>query len=148
MSESEFKKEAITPTVSIIDANTVDASLTGKLVKVALSQTANNVAQSFNARGKIIEGVGENTSKIILHVYYDGEDNVSFIVSAKHKKQMTYYDLASTKLKKGMNTIEINLGSKNWEKLGNIEYVAMYLGAKKGEPARTIYIADSVIYEK
>jgi hypothetical protein len=24
----------------------------------------------------------------------------------------------------------------------------MYLGAKKGEPARTIYIADSVIYEK
>ena len=84
---------------------------------------------------------------MVIHIYYEGDDEVAFIVSAKHKKQMTYFDLTSVKLTKGMNTIEITLASKNWEKLGDIEYIAMYLGAKKGEPARTIYIVDSVIYE-
>ena len=147
MSASEFKKESVTPTVEIIDANTVNADLTGKLVKVDVPQTPNNVAQSFNIRGKIIEGVGAKASKMIIHIYYEGDDEVAFTVSAKHKKQVTYYDLTNVKLTKGMNTIEITLASKNWEKLGDIEYIAMYLGLKKGEPARTIYIADSVIYE-
>ena len=148
MSTDEFKKEGVTPTATIVDANTVDGTLTGKLVKIELPKTANNVAQSFNARGKILEGVGATAAKMVLHVYYEGEDEVNFIVSAKHAKQMTYYDLTSTKLKKGMNTIEITLAGKNWDKLGNISYIAMYLGAKKGEPARTVYIADSVIYQK
>ena len=148
MSTDEFKKEGVTPTATIVDANTVDGTLTGKLVKIDLPKTANNVAQSFNARGKILEGVGATAAKMVLHVYYEGEDEVNFIVSAKHAKQLTYYDLTSTKLKKGMNTIEITLAGKNWDKLGNISYIAMYLGAKKGEPARTVYIADSVIYQK
>ncbi|MBR7141345.1 MAG: hypothetical protein IKD03_04305, partial [Clostridia bacterium] len=148
MDVADFKKEGVTPTATIVDANTVDGTLTGKLVKIELPKTANNVAQSFNARGKILEGVGATAAKMVLHVYYEGEDEVNFIVSAKHAKQLTYYDLTSTKLKKGMNTIEITLAGKNWDKLGNISYIAMYLGAKKGEPARTVYIADSVIYQK
>ena len=47
-----------------------------------------------------------------------------------------------------MNAIEINFAATSWEKLGKIEYVAMILGGKKGEPARTVYVADSVIYKK
>ena len=47
-----------------------------------------------------------------------------------------------------MNAVEITLAAKSWEKLGKIEYIAMILGGKTGEPARNIYIADNVIYEK
>ena len=148
ISASEFKKEAVTPTVEIVDANTVIADMSGKLVKVDVPKTKSGTAQSFNVRGKLIEKFGTTTSKFILHIYYEGDDNPKFIISAKHKKQTTYFDLISTTLKQGMNTFEISLAAKSWEKLGDIEYVAMYLGGKKGEKARTIYIVDNIVYEK
>ena len=61
---------------------------------------------------------------------------------------MLYMDLVSTKLVKGMNVVEVELTSKNWEKLGAIDYVIFYLGGKKGEPSRTVYLVDTVAYAK
>ena len=145
---TDFNKEGVKPTVSYVDASTVDSELTGTLAKVELGEVAKNTAQSFNVKGKLFEGLDASTSKMIIHVYYEGEDDVPFVVSAKHAKQLIYFDLANVKLKKGMNAIEINFAATSWEKLGKIEYVAMILGGKKGEPARTVYVADSVIYKK
>ena len=76
------------------------------------------------------------------------DDEVEIAFSAKYKNQPDYIDLTTKKLQKGMNTIEISMADKNWNKLGDIEYIAVYLGGKQGEPARTLYIADSVIYGK
>ena len=71
---------------------------------------------------------------------------VPFVISGKHKKTSLYMDLVSTKLVKGMNVIEIALASKSWDKLGELDYVIVYLGNKRGDPARTLYIYDSVVY--
>jgi hypothetical protein len=147
-SEADFKKEGVKPTVSYVNASTVNSEFTGTFAKVDLKEVAKKTAQSFNVRGKLIEGIDASTSKVIVHVYYEGEDNVPFVISAKHAKQTIYFDIANVKLKKGMNAIEINFAATSWEKMGKIEYVAMILGGKTGEPARTIYIADSVIYKK
>lgn len=144
----DFGKETVTPTCAIVDANTVDASLTGKMMKVDVPAVGKGREQAFAVKGSLLNGIGESASKLIFHVYYTGEDNAQFVISAKYKNIMVYYDLATLNLQKGMNTIEINLTDKEWATLGGIEYLSMYLGGREGEPARTVYIVDSVIYDK
>jgi len=61
---------------------------------------------------------------------------------------MLYYDLISVTLKPGMNEIVVPLGAKNWSSLGEIEYLAMYLGDKSGSPARSLYFVENVVYGK
>ena len=148
MDVKDFGKETVNPTCSLIDANMLDESLTGKMLKIDLPKTSKNVDQAFNFGGSLLQGVGENTKKVIYHIYYEGEDNIEIVLSAKYSNVMIYYDIANIQLKKGMNTLEVVLTDKNWETLGELEYIAVYLGGKTGEPARTIYIVDSVIYEK
>jgi hypothetical protein len=99
-------------------------------------------------KGAMLDGIGENASKYVMHVYYDGADEPEFVISAKHKKAMTYYDLTTEKLKKGMNEIVISLAGKSWKSLGEIEYLAFYVGGKAGEPKRSIYFVDCVLYNK
>ena len=144
----DIAKEDVQPTVSLVDANNIDAAYSGKMLKIDLPKARAEKWQSFNFKGALLSGVGENTLKIILHVYYPGDDEVEIAFSAKYKNQPDYIDLTTKKLQKGMNTIEISMADKNWNKLGDIEYIAVYLGGKQGEPARTLYIADSVIYGK
>ena len=144
----DFTKEGVTPAYSLVDASSVDASLTGKLVKLDIPQTAKNVSQSFRMTGSLLNGIDEKADKVIFHIYYAGEDNPKLTLSGKHKNQKILVDMSSVTLQKGMNTISVSLTSLSWEKLGEIEYVAFYLGAKNGEPARTIYIANTVIYGK
>ena len=134
--------------MTLVDGSTLDAQITGTVAKVDLPQTGYNVSQSFRMTGKFIEGVGDTTRKVVLHVYYDGDDNPDFVVSAKHAKVAMYYDLANVTLTRGLNEITLLLTSKDWTKLGNIQYLAMYLGHKEGEPARTLWLIDSVIYNK
>ena len=67
---------------------------------------------------------------------------------AKHENQRVLVEMANVTLQKGMNTISVSLTSKSWGTLGAIEYVNFYLGGVTGEPARIIYIADTVVYAK
>ena len=53
---------------------------------------------------------------------------------------------SNTKLKKGMNVVELSFAGKNWTRLGNMEFLAFNIGGAVGEPERALYIADSVIY--
>ena len=61
---------------------------------------------------------------------------------------MIYYDLATVTLKKGLNEIEVPLAAKNWATLGDIEYLALYVGGRDGETARSLYFVESVTYNK
>lgn len=145
---AEFIKESVTPVFTLTDASNVDSSLSGQVAKIDLPATMDGTEQSFRVAGNLVNGVGENAAKFIMRIYYAGSDEVKFIISAKHKKAMLYYDLASVTLKPGMNEITVPLGAKNWSSLGEIEYFAMYLGGKSGEPARSLYFVDNVIYDK
>ena len=145
---SEFSKEAVTPAFALVDGSSVDSSLSGQIAKVDLPAALEGTEQSFRMSGNLVKGVGENTSKFIMRVYYTGDEEVNFIISAKHKKAMLYYDLISVTLKPGMNEIVVPLGAKNWSSLGEIEYLAMYLGDKSGSPARSLYFVENVVYGK
>ncbi|MBO7344739.1 MAG: DUF4091 domain-containing protein, partial [Clostridia bacterium] len=144
----DFGKDGVTPTCQIVDANTVDATLTGKMVKVDLPETRKGKEQSFTIKGSLLNGIGANGAKLVFHVYYNGEDNTQFVISAKYKNMMIYYDIATTNLHKGMNAIEINLTDKDWSIFGGVEYLTIYVGGRDGESARTVYFVDSIIYEK
>ncbi len=145
---ADFTKETVTPTFTLVNGNAVDASMDGRVAKIDLPAVEEGSLQSFRMRGDLIKGVGENTSKMILHVYYTGSDEVEFVISAKHAKAMIYYDLATATLKQGMNEIVIPLSAKNWSSLGAIEYLALYVGGKEGEEARSLYFVDTVVYDK
>ena len=83
-----------------------------------------------------------------MRIYYEGTDEPEFVISAKHKKAMMYYDLATVKLKQGMNEIVISFAGKNWDSLGEIEYFAFYVGGKSGESQRSMYFVDCVLYNQ
>ena len=144
----EFGKETVTPTCTLIDANKIDSSLSGKMMKIDVPSVGKGKEQAFTVKGSLLNGIGESASKLIFHVYYTGDDDVQFVISAKYKNVMVYYDLATLNLQQGMNTIEINLTDKEWATLGGIEYLSIYLGGQEGEPERTVYIIDSVVYDK
>lgn len=151
--DTEFTEEEVIPTMTLVDSSSVNSVLSGQIAKVDLpttivEETEENLNQAFRVSGNLIKGIGENTSKFIMRVYYEGTDSPNFIISAKHQKAMMYYDLVSVTLKQGMNEIVVPLGAKNWSSLGGIEYLAMYVGNKEGEPARTLYFVETVVYDK
>ena len=145
---SNFTKQSVTPTFSLVDGTTVSSSISGKVAKVQVPSVLEGSVQAFCMKGAMIDCIGENTSKYIIRVYYEGVDEPDFVVSAKHKKAMMYYDLTTVTLKQGINEISISLAGKNWKSLGEIEYLAYYIGGKTGENERALYFLDCVAYNK
>ena len=145
---SDFSKETVTPTATLINANEVDASLSGKLMKVDVAQSNANTVQAIRMTGALADTINQDTDKVVFHIYYAEEDNLQFVISAKYKNNPIYFDIANINLKKGLNTIEVKFEEKDWSVSGLIDYLAVYLGEGKGQPARTFYIVDSVVYKK
>lgn len=143
-----FFAQTVTPTFSLVDGSHISSTLNGGIAKVELPSVAVDSVQAFCMKGSMLSDVGENSSKYIMHIYYQGFDEPTLVISAKHKKAMMYYDLTTVKLKKGMNEIVISLAGKNWKNLGEIEYLAFYVGDKSGEPQRSLYFVDCVAYNK
>lgn len=139
--EEDFSEEGVNPVISV--GKWSDIGLTG--AKVELPASADGISQSLRISGSLISGIGEGTDRVILHIYSE-EDGLPFIVSAKHSLSGPYVDMISTELHKGLNSVEISVGQKNWARLGDIEYIVLYFGGSLGEPARTVYIEDIVLY--
>ena len=145
---SNFFKQTVTPSFSLVDGSTVSPALSGDVAKVQIPAVAVDETQAFCMNGGMIDAITENTSKYIMRIYYEGTDEPEFVISAKHKKAMMYYDLATVKLKQGMNEIVISFAGKNWDSLGEIEYFAFYVGGKSGESQRSMYFVDCVLYNQ
>ena len=146
--ESNFFKQTVTPVFSLVDGNTVSSTLSGAVAKVQVPAVGVDEVQAFCMNGGMIDAITENTSKYVMRIYYNGFDEPEVVISAKHKKAAMYYDLTTVKLKRGMNEIVISLAGKNWDRLGKIEYFAFYIGGKSGEPKRSLYFVDSVVYNQ
>lgn len=145
---SNFGKETVTPEVALIDASSVDVSLTGKMIKIDVPQSNMSKEQAFQMKGDLVKDINEKITKATFHIYYNGEDNVKYVMSAKYQKNPIYFDLATVNLKKGLNTIDLNFSEKDWSTSGYIDYFAVYLGEGNGQPARTIYLVDTVLSGK
>ncbi len=116
-------------------------------LKIDVSETA-EAYQIFRLTSKIFSNIGSETSKIVLTVYSDSDEEIPFYVYAKYKKDSVSAQLISTTLKKGENVIDLSVAYTNWRFKGNIEYLRPRLGSEKVNPARTIYIKKIAVYAK
>ena len=142
----------------LVDANSIDSAYSGTWAAVTLGttfideeQTSFNteMRQQFKIEGALTEGIRSGLNRLIMHVYYEGDDNVSFALVAKHKNNALLQELKTVELHKGMNEIVISLTPINWANLGEITYFRITLADNEsGQPQRTVYIADTVIYAK
>ena len=148
LSVGDFSKETVTPAVSFVNGAELGEAFSGKAAKIEVPAVNEGALQSFRMKGAIAASLNESVSKFVLRVYYEGADEPDFVISAKHTSSMIYYDLASAKLKNGVNEIVIPFAGKNWNTLGAIEYLAFYLGGKDGEAARSIYLIGGTVYGK
>ncbi len=145
-SESDFAAEGVEPQFESADASSVAAGYTGVWAEITLPACEAETLQSFRMSGALLGGADKSANKMLLHIYYDGDDEPELMISAKHTKDVVYIGMANTKLKKGMNVVELSFAGKNWTRLGNMEFLAFNIGGAEGEPERALYIADSVIY--
>jgi hypothetical protein len=146
---SDFTKEGAKPAYTeIVDGSTVNAMISGAFAKVTLPEMDAKESQSFRAGGALVADIDGSIQKAILHVYYEGTDDVLIEISAKYSKKSVYYDISSTTLKQGMNEITITFPTAEWTKTSQLEYLAIYLGGNTGEPARDLYIKDIILYAK
>ena len=148
VSQSDFSKETVNATVSHVDAASVDPTLTGKLLKVDVNASNMNNEQAVRMSGALLNNIDENADKIVFHVYYDGDENLKYVLSAKYVNSPIYFDVVNVNLTKGMNTFEVSFKEKDWSISGYIEYLTIYLGEGTGQPARTFYLSDSIVYHK
>ncbi|MBQ8685660.1 MAG: DUF4091 domain-containing protein [Clostridia bacterium] len=149
MQASDFTKEGAKPTYeAVADASTVHNTLSGALAKIVLPEMSAKESQSFRMGGALSANIDGNTQKAILHIYYEGEDEALLEISSKYDAKSVYYDLLSTTLKKGMNEITLTFPTAEWTTKAQLEYLAVYLGGNTGEPTRTLYVKDIILYAK
>ncbi len=152
MKASDFVIQNVKPEFTLIeDASTVDASLTGGLVRLSVPMSPINKAQSFKVQGSFVKDVDFGTKKAILHVYYDGEDLPTFSIEAKYASKNVAYELNSITLQKGMNEISVTFLASDWVADTTLEYFMFRLKSSEEvvrEPERVLYIKDVILYAK
>lgn len=117
-------------------------------LKIEVGQAPENKWQNFKWSGSLVSGLGVDTERLVLHLYYGGDAPLSVALSAKYEKNAVISDVVKFTLKKGMNTVEIaNMDAFNWDRTGCIEYFVFYLGDEKNNPDDSvIYFANVVEY--
>ena len=79
------------------------------------------VEQAIALVGSNIDAVDLNTKKIVLFVYYDGDDKAELTLTGKFAKSKVNSELTIVKLNKGVNEIVIDLSAKNMQLSGELE---------------------------
>ncbi|MBQ8685580.1 MAG: DUF4091 domain-containing protein [Clostridia bacterium] len=146
----DFGKEQATPVYELIqDASTVDGTLTGSIVKLAIPECSAKSAQSVRLGGTLVKDIDATTGKAIVHIYYDGSDEPTLQLSGSYSLDTVYYVFGSTTLKQGMNEIEITFPSGRYEK-ATLNYMVAIVNpsSKQAEPARDLYFKDLILYAK
>lgn len=141
---ASFEEEGVSVSTECVLAETIDGNLSGKINKITVS-ASDDALQSFRLDGAVLPPINADSEKLTLRVFSD-EEGTQFVVSAKFMSRNLYYDLSSVTLRRGLNTIEISLGSLSTETLGGLDYLIFYLGTTRYEPQRTIWFYDISVY--
>ncbi len=144
---ADFGEGGVRPGYTLVDTAGITGA-DGKAVKIDLPATHSNQSQSFTVKGSMLNGIDRTAEKVIFHIWYDGTDNIQLGIDAKHEASIIQIAMATAELKQGMNEIAVLMSGKNWDALGDIEYIALYLGTKDGCQANTLYLVDTVVYDK
>ena len=150
-----YKAEQFAGNFSVLDGATVEAELVPALtggndtwMNVKVGKAASKKWQNFKWTNELFSSLNAQSKKLVFHIYLSGDIELPLTVSAKYKNSSILSDLSKCTLKPGMNVVMISgLDAFEWDRLGGVEYLAFYLGAKKGNAAvNGLYIADVAAY--
>lgn len=150
-----YKAEQFAGNFSVLDGATVEAELVPALtggndtwMNVKVGKAASKKWQNFKWTNELFSSLNAQSKKLVFHIYLSGDKELPLTVSAKYKNSSILSDLSKCTLKPGMNVVMISgLDAFEWNRLGGVEYLAFYLGAKKGNAAvNGLYIADVAAY--
>ena len=150
-----YKAEQFEGGFSVLDGAKVEASLVPALtgesdtwMNVKVGKAGSKKWQNFKWTNELFSSLDQSSKKLVFHIYLDGENDLQLTISAKYKNNAILSDLSKCTLKPGMNVVTISgLDAFEWNRLGSVEYLAFYLGEKKGNAAvNGLYIADVSAY--
>ncbi|MBQ8309199.1 MAG: DUF4091 domain-containing protein [Clostridia bacterium] len=122
----------------------------GQLVKLALpAQEENARARVEYSATELLSAIGGKTDKVVFKFWYAGADKTSVSVYVKYKNKRYEESISSAafRLETGENVISWdNLTSVNWEKNGEIEYVAFEIGDLGAAARSDVYLKGCVLY--
>lgn len=135
-------------------------SVSGKSVNAAESEDINYLQLKFGATegveqravlsGSTIASIDESVRKIVIEVYYGGDEELDVSLAVKHKTIGMFEEIASSKttLKKGKNTIVYDgMSTINWTKKGLMEELRLVIGDKNNPARENIYFVGMSIYK-
>lgn len=125
--------------------------LGGKAIKLVVGESKEKKddykLQYFKFESDFIKNNLSNASKVIFHIYNASEEDINFKIEYKQNGVDNFYELTTTTLVKGENTLTITLPSINWETEW-IEYFDFCVGEKEtAKTIKTLYFKDIIVYE-
>ena len=141
LNTADFEEKTVMPNTTV----------SGKNLKISLAKISDpDVAeQSFVMKGSNLSHIGAETNKIVLHIYYEGDDNPVLTLNGKFANSRVNSEIKSVALKKGDNEISIGFSVEYFETAGMLEKIifAFYREENALEiPAHEITIKDIVFY--
>lgn len=144
--KGSFGNETSDVNTALVDAATVDESLTGQLLKIDVKRSFAQI-QRIAFKHEFINNLDAQTNKIVLNIYCEGlqaeKEELSLIYSAE--KESGFILLSNIKVQNGWNTIEVSLAGTNFARDGSI--TGMYFSFKTVN-AKTLYLKNIVVYNK
>lgn len=130
------------------ELTSVTATLDGDYVKLDVGATTNK-SQRFKLKTNTITSLDEKAKKIVLAFKNDSAEEISLTIYYSGTRNQDLSELKSVILMPNSETqLEVDVGSLQWAKLGNIEHFLIKLGNTKAENAKTVYMKEFVVYYK
>lgn len=138
--------ESLNATVAAETVTAPDGQ-SGEFVRLSVGATQGKW-QSVRYDNAVLQNLGQNTSKMILHIYNAGESDIPFKILTKYSGYNLNVEYITTVLQPGMNTVTVSgISGFNWSRYGSIEYMDWYFSeTSEGGNAVSVYLQDITVY--
>lgn len=143
-----FASNSATVSASLVDFSSVDASKTGKVLKLDVSETFGET-QKFRFVGPLLKQIDAQTKSFTVKIYGKGfSEDVECTISAKLKSERLAKELFNGVLKNGENEIEMTFNLFDLSS-SEIEYITFTTGKDRSHNVgKTIYVENVVFAGK
>ena len=140
LNPADFAEKASEPTAEVV----------GTEMKVSLPAVTEGTEQSFVMQGSNIADVNSDTSKVILHIRYEGTDNPELTLMVRYTNSMAYTALVKVALHQGDNEITLDFMNVDWSRNGALTRLGFAFYGEEGATiaAKTLYISEMIVYKK
>ena len=137
----------------VVDGSVINQSSQESFVKLSLKATQGTTEvkekQSVYIKGGFVSQINQKTKKIVLHLYYDGVEELPLYVRYKTSSLVANTALQTSSLTQGFNTIEIDCSSIKWKSNTVMDYLVLVIGEESApQLSKNLYIKDVVIYSE